>query len=283
MTIGMTNTQQKSVDRKTAEAFALSWNNLPTGSVYSVSQFEEWFTPLTKVDVTGKYVLELGCGGGSLMVHMLKWKPARLIGVDLGDSVEKAKENCAMFPTEQWQVVQDDMVKYRGEPADLTYCIGVLHHLKDPEAGIQSLFVNTKPGGRFHGWVYAYEGNTIIRYIVDPIRTIASRLPWWITKYVLATPLVVPFYVYAKILQSLQFPRAASFLPLFDYAKWIAPRNFAFFRHVAFDQLVTPQTTYITKKRVQRWLAHELVDPESTYLVFRNGNSWKFGGKRRSV
>lgn len=270
-----------SVDSGTADAFSESWNHLPTGSIYTESQFAEWFQPLGPSDVAGKTVIELGCGGGNLMVHMLAWQPAYLTGVDLGSSIEMAKKNCSAYPPTHWGVERADLVTYRGTPADLVYCIGVLHHLKDPEAGVQSLLQNTKPGGRFHGWVYAHEGNFVIRCMVDPLRKLASALPWWFTKYFLATPLVVPFFLYAKLLRLFNFPSYLAKLPLFEYAKWISIRDFSFFRHVAFDQLVTPQTTYIKRERVLSWLADPLVEPGSTYLIFRNGNSWKFGGKRK--
>ena len=52
----------------------------------------------------------------------------------------------------------------------------------------------------------------------------------------------------------------------------------AFFRHVAFDQLVTPRTVYIDRATIVRWLRHGSIEPGSTYVLMRNGNSWKFGG-----
>lgn len=277
------NTQKPlSVDRETADAFTTSWNNLPQGSVYTFEQFEEWFLPLSKNHIINKKVLELGCGGGSLMTHLLSWEPEKLTGVDLGLSIDMAERNCSQYPIEKWEVIRDDLVSYRGDGYDLVYCIGVLHHLKNPEAGLLSMIENTKPGGRFHGWVYAYEGNWLIRNIVDPIRKLASKLPWWFTKYLLATPLMVPFYLYAKFFYLIGFPKMFSFLPLYEYAKWISVRPFSFFRHVAFDQLVTPQTTYITKKRIEQWLANDQIDQSSTYIIFRNGNSWKFGGCKKT-
>src|SRR5204863_5060610 len=112
--------------------------------------------------------------------------------------------------------------------------------------------------------------------LVDPLRRVASRLPWWVTKYAIATPLVVPYFLYAKL------TRGVRFLPLYAYTRWIAPERFAFFRHVAFDQLVTPRTRYIERATVERWLAHPDVDPSSTYVIHRNGNSWKFGGRTLS-
>jgi len=269
-------------DLKTADAFATSWNNLPPGSVYTREQFEEWFAPLTRADAQGRRVLELGCGNGSLMFHMAGWKPAHLEGIDLGDSVLSARRNLAAQDNPDWVVNQGDLTTYRGEPRDLVYSIGVLHHLKNPQVGFESVVANTRPGGRFHCWVYAREGNGVIVWIVDPIRKVVSHLPWWFTKYLVATPLVVPYFFYAKALRL--FRRVGWFkkLPLFEYSQWISVREFAFFRHVAFDQLVTPQTVYLDRATIEGWLReHPRVNPAGTYLIFRNGNSWKFGGRAR--
>jgi hypothetical protein len=117
---------------------------------------------------------------------------------------------------------------------------------------------------------------------VDPIRRVAARLPWWVTKYGLATPLAVPFFVYAKLLAALPRGSPLRRLPLYEYSLWIAKREFAFFRHVAFDQLVTPQTIYLDRATIADWLkGNQRIIQESTYIIMRNGNSWKFGGRTR--
>jgi hypothetical protein len=122
--------------------------------------------------------------------------------------------------------------------------------------------------------------------VVEPLRRVASRLPWWLTKYGLALPLVVPFFFYARLLGALARlsgrPEALErVLPLAAYSLWIAPRPFWFFHHVAFDQLVTPRTAYFDRRTVERWLASPEVEPGSAYVIFRNGNSWKLGGRKR--
>jgi len=273
----------EALDQRTADAFATSWNNLPEGSVYSFEQFEEWFAPITAKDVEGRSVLELGCGGGNLLVHMVRWAPARITGVDLGASVGMAERNMERAASTVHRIVKHDLTTFTGtEGYDLAYCIGVLHHLKEPGVGFDAVLRNTRAGGRFHCWVYAHEGNAVIRWIVDPIRRFASLLPWWATKYFIATPLVVPYFFYAKTLDALRWPVLRR-LPLYEYSLWIAKRGYTFFRHVAFDQLVTPQTAYIHESTVKSWLNDERVDPSSTYIIFRNGNSWKFGGLRRSA
>jgi hypothetical protein len=89
-------------------------------------------------------------------------------------------------------------------------------------------------------------------------------------------------FFYAKLLRCFRHARWLRKLPLFEYSQWIAEREFAFFRHVAFDQLVTPQTIYLERKTIEQWLdQHPRVLPGSTYLILRNGNSWKFGGIAR--
>jgi ubiquinone/menaquinone biosynthesis C-methylase UbiE len=267
-------------DLETANAFARSWNNLPSGSVYSREQFEEWFEPVVKKDVEGKTVLELGCGNCGLMYHVSSWNPSYLEGVDLGDSILSGEKNMQMAPFKNWKIVKEDLVEYKSQGFDFVYCIGVLHHLKDPQKGFESVVRNTKKGGFFHCWVYAKEGNSIIIYIVDPIRKIVCHFPWWVTKYLVATPLVVPYYLYAKFLNVFKKVNIFKNLPLYKYSIWIAKRDFAFFRHVAFDQLVTPQTAYIEKSTIEEWLSSNSdIEKDSVYIIQRNGISWKFGGR----
>ena len=277
----MKEAEQVSRDQSTADAFAASWNHLPEGSVYSTAQFEDWFAPVGREDVKGKRVLELGCGGGNLLVHVSRWNPSELIGVDLGDSVAMAERNLRRVAASNWGVVKHDLTTYDAEsPCDLVYCIGVLHHLKDPRAGFDAVLRNTAAGGRFHCWVYAHEGNALVRLLVDPLRKVTSRMPWWFTKYAIATPLALPYFLYAKALRALRGDWLRH-LPLHAYSLWIAERGFLFFRHVIFDQLVAPQTMYLRREVIDEWMASPEILSASSYVIFRNGNSWKFGGHRR--
>lgn len=272
------------LDQNTADAFANSWNNLPGGSVYTHSQFIDWFDPLVKGDIENKSVLELGCGNGSLLVHITKWEPKKITGIDLGDSVISCRKNLDASNFNDHEIIKHDLTSYESDGHDFVYSIGVLHHLKVPKAGFDSVIRNTKDGGKFHCWVYAKEGNKLVIYFVEPIRKIVSKLPWWITKYFIATPLAIPFFIYGKFIKWFSFLRKIKkVLPLYEYMNWIGKRGFSFFRHVAFDQLVTPQTAFISRGEIEKWLSeNERIDQNSTYIIFRNGNSWKFGGKTHS-
>lgn len=264
-------------DQPTADAFANSWNNLPQGSVYNSEQISDWLFPLEPQDFRGKSVLELGCGNGSILLHIATFGPKRLVGIDLGSSVLSAKANLSSQPVPV-DILQQDLISFNStECFDVAICIGVLHHLADPRAGFEAVLRNTLPGGVFHCWVYAYEGNWPVRLFVEPLRKISCRLPWWITKYVFASTLASPVWLLAKLIARFPYLRC---LPLGEYLLWLSRREWTFARHVVFDQLVTPRTTYLKKGLIEKWLSDERIATDSTYISFRNQNSWRFGGKR---
>jgi SAM-dependent methyltransferase len=273
-------------DKSTAMAFASSWNNVRPGSVYTQAQFLDWMSPLTPQDLRNVSVIELGYGNGSLLVHAAGCAPNRLVGVELGDTEPVARANLAGSGIEP-ELIKGDLCEVDAGRFDVAYCIGVLHHLKEPERGFKSLLRHTSPGGRFHAWVYGREGNGVVIAFVDPLRKICSKLPWWFTKYVIAAPLVTPYFLWAKLSEAVArvwpgLRSVLSRLPLSEYTRWIAGREFWFFHHVAFDQLVTPQTRYFSEAEVRRFLMDPEIQPDSIYVMPRNGNSWKFGGRKRA-
>lgn len=271
-----------SSDRATAAGFARSWNTVGSGSVYTEEQFRDWMAPVEPESLRGAEVLELGFGNGSLLYHVAAAGPRRLAGVELGDTFEQTRRNLAHLPAGVLELHRGDLTRVDLGTFDLVYCIGVLHHMAEPRAGFEAVLRHTRPGGRFHCWVYAHEGNAAVRWLVDPLRRLTARLPWWLTKYGVALPLALPFFAYARTVAALgrSGRRWAERLPLAGYCRWIAPRELRFFHHVAFDQLVARRTRYLRGETVRGWLDDVRVEPGSAYVVFRNGNSWKFGGRR---
>jgi SAM-dependent methyltransferase len=276
---------QERKDQETADKFANSWNNVYDPSVYTRDQFLDWVAPWTPEAIKGTSVMELGCGSGALLYHMAACEPSQLNAVDLGSSVETAKSllgNQARI--EVGDITQAEELKERFGLQDHVYSIGVLHHLTVPEEGVETLKAMTQPGGDFHGWVYAREGNAVVRWLVDPLRKLVNHFPWWMNKWLVAFPLTLPFFLYSKSCRLLSKVFGEKFpLPLFSYMLWIGQRGLDFHHHVAFDQLVTPMTHYIDRQRIERWLADDRVEPGSSYIIFRNGNSWKFGGKIKAA
>lgn len=270
---------KKMTDRETAEAFATSWNNLRRGPIYDKDQVRGWFAPLTNEDIEGKTILEMGCGNGSLMYHVLDWDPKFLLGIDLGSSVDSAARNLRLTGFQNWRIEKKDLMIFESEGFDVVYSIGVLHHLQNPRNGFRAVLQNVNSGGRFHCWVYAREGNGLVIMIVDPLRRVVSTMPWKVGKYCFAFPLACLMFFYVKWLFRFLPARVRSSVPLGGYFNWIMKREFRFFWHVVFDQLVTPKTTYLEKSAIERWLFEDSrIKKSSIYIANRNGNSWIFGG-----
>lgn len=270
---------EEPADLETAEGFADYFRTLGSGSRYSSEQFADFFAPLEPASFRGKEVVELGFGHGSFLLHWGEVGLARLSGVELGDTVDATCEKLAHLPESMLHLHRGDLVTADLGPHDLAYCIGVLHHLDEPFKGFEAVLRHTRPGGQFHCWVYAREGNGLVIHVVDVLRRLGRWLPWWTTKWMSALGVALPLFVYAKSLRVLPQALAAR-LPLHAYCASIAGRDFAFFHFLATDFLVARHTVYLDRETIAAWLAHPDVDPESVYLIHRNGNSWKFGGRR---
>ena len=184
-------------DLETANAFAESWNRLPAGSAYTRAQFEEWMAPLDLESVRDQTVLELGFGNGSLLYHMARCGPALLCGVELGDTLETARRNVGEVSGTRIELYREDLTRADLGTFDFVYCIGVLHHLKEPEAGFDAVLRHTRPGGRFHCWVYAREGNAVVRYFVDPLRRVVRPRLW---AGIIAMPILAQIFNVVAIL-----------------------------------------------------------------------------------
>lgn len=269
-------------DAPTAEAFSDSWVNCYSLSPYTLHQAREWLKPIELEDLVNLSVCEMGCGNGGLLQYTASHTSKGATGVDLGRSIDKARENFRKMGLDNVTFVKEDILSFSRDNAnryDFVYCIGVLHHMKRPYDGFQAVVRATRPGGRFHCWVYGHEGNLLIRTCVEPLRRIASRLPWWLNKYCVAFPLALPFYMISKTLRRFRLEFLSRYFPLYAYFKWIGEYSFGFHHHVTFDQLVSPRTAYLKKQTVEEWISSP--ELEEVYLLPRNGNSWIFGGMKR--
>ena len=112
-------------------------------------------------------ILDAGCGTGSGTDYLIHLNPeAEVTAIDLSEkALEVAKERCQRSgvienhakPVEFFQLKLEEATQLEGE-FDFINCVGVLHHLPEPEKGIQALAQKLKPGGILHIFVYAELG-----------------------------------------------------------------------------------------------------------------------------
>jgi SAM-dependent methyltransferase len=118
-------------------------------------------------------ILDAGCGTGVGTEYLVHLNPqATVVGIDLSaGALAVAKERCQRSGAQRVEfhhLSLYDVAQIPGE-FDLINCVGVLHHLPDPKAGIQALAAKLAPGGIMHIFVYAALGRWEIQLMQEAI------------------------------------------------------------------------------------------------------------------
>jgi len=129
----------------------------------------------------GKIGLDVGCGSGADMIHLSQYGP-RLIGIDMSDSIQVARENVKNF--KNISVAQANLynLPFKDERFDFVYSFGVLHHLPDPEKGFRALVSKAKKGGSVIIYVYEdfSERSSMERFLLKTVnlfRALTTKMP----------------------------------------------------------------------------------------------------------
>ncbi len=107
----------------------------------------EWIH--ARADLSGKKVIDVGCGGGILAESMAK-KGANVTGIDLS---EKALNVADLHSLEselaiRYQLIAaEQMAKQEPGQYDIVTCMELLEHVPDPAAIIKACATLVKPGG----------------------------------------------------------------------------------------------------------------------------------------
>jgi 2-polyprenyl-3-methyl-5-hydroxy-6-metoxy-1,4-benzoquinol methylase len=96
-------------------------------------------------------VLVAGCGTGRQAIRLASYfNDLNIIAIDLsGRSLAYAKQQASKYKVENIQFIQADILEFSDFPIlfDVIECSGVLHHMEDPEQGLQSLQRLLSPTG----------------------------------------------------------------------------------------------------------------------------------------
>jgi SAM-dependent methyltransferase len=120
-------------------------------------------------------ILVAGCGTSQAAKHAIRHPSARVVGVDLSStSIQHTQGLKRKYNLENLEVSQL-AVEQAGELGvcfDKIICTGVLHHLPDPEIGLQALREVLEPSGSMHLMVYAAYGRAGIYMLQEYARLI---------------------------------------------------------------------------------------------------------------
>jgi len=103
-----------------------------------------------RVGLSGKTVLDIGCGGGILAESMAA-HGASVTGIDLGEAplaVAKLHLRESGQKVEYLRVSAEDLAAERPESFDVVTCMEMLEHVPDPSSIIAACARLVKPGGQ---------------------------------------------------------------------------------------------------------------------------------------
>lgn len=129
-------------------------------------------------ELTGKLLIDCGCGSGILTMNLAKRYSVEIIAFDMADILDRAvsrnKSNLCHF-------VQTSVFypPFKHQIADIVYSHGVLHHTYNTKEAFLSIEKLTKQKGLLYVWLYGKKrGWNKIRFIfIKTVRFIIARLP----------------------------------------------------------------------------------------------------------
>lgn len=249
------------------ERFGYEWEKYADMDPMYEKQFRNW-TNLTPESVAGKDMLDAGCGMGRNSYWPLSWGAKSVTGIDNDErTLASAQKTLAEFPNAT--VTRCDISNIQWENQfDIVMCIGVLHHLRNPELALKNFCRALRPEGKIVIWVYSYEGNEWIVRFVDPIRkAITSKLPLPIVHF-LAYFCSIPLYLFVKIF------RGPS-----PYLKQLSTFRLYHINSIVFDQLIPAVANYWRRDEVFALAQHAGVKNISVEPT-KAGTGWILTGTK---
>lgn len=164
--------------------FTLEWkihSKTPYDEELGVPLNDFWFRTrigLGREAVSGKLVLDAGCGSGRYLKLIRDWN-GTAVGLDYSFAIDSAAEN--LWPDGNVHLVQGDILNppFRRAVFDSVFSSGVIHHTPDPPRAFSSLSSLVKEGGEISVWVYPDEGvlGKIPNRVGALYRAVAKRIP----------------------------------------------------------------------------------------------------------
>lgn len=160
---------------RTRDSFGYQWTSFSDMVCDFRENFLNYLSPAPPEFFRGRLGLDAGCGFGRHLYQAASCG-AEMVGVDFSRAIESAHKNTKHLPN--IHLVQADIyaLPFVEGAFDFVYCIGVLHHLPDPDGGAKALALLVRPNGTLFIWVYSKERRVTISFL-ETLRALTTRLP----------------------------------------------------------------------------------------------------------
>jgi SAM-dependent methyltransferase len=248
---------KKNTDAQTVKGFGEEWSwydqsDLPTAEHHQ--SFDEYFKVFPWRKLPSRAVgFDLGCGSGR-WAKLVAPRVDTLHCIDASEAaVGVARKNLGDLDNCQFHVASIDANPLPDGSMDFGYSLGVLHHVPDTEAGIQSCVAKLKPGAPFLLYIYyAFDNRPfwfrLLWKTSDWFRHWICRLPFWVKVGVTTAIAACVYFPLARLALVLeQFGATVEGMPLSYYRR----RSFYTMGTDALDRFGTCLEHRYTKEQIR--------------------------------
>ncbi len=183
--------------QKTFQSFGYEWTRFHQVHPEDEDYWRWYFADVDLSQLEGRVGLDAGCGKGRYSLftgnHL-----AALAALDGSDAVQAAAANLA--GAANTVVIRSDLchAPFAPESFGFVSCLGVLHHLEDPEGGFRALVGLLEPGAIFLVYLYSRPSGWGPRAmglrVATVLRRMTTRMPAPLVR-LLALPLAALLWV----------------------------------------------------------------------------------------
>ncbi len=183
----MSTSLTRNVDRRTVEDFGAEWSKFDQTKLTDAElerQFDGYFGIFPWSSLRpGAVGFDAGCGSGR-WAKLVAPRVGRLHCVDASpEAIMVARRNLAGRTNCAVQVASIDALPFPDESMDFGYCLGVLHHMPDPEEGLRRCVEKLKPDAPFLLYLYyALDNRPLwfrgIWHAAEAARRMLCRMPF---------------------------------------------------------------------------------------------------------
>jgi SAM-dependent methyltransferase len=249
------------------ERFGYEWNKYSTIAPQYEEQFLRWLPFFSPKEWRNKRFIDVGCGMGRNSFWPMTYGAAGGVAVDIDDrSLAAARRNLAPHPNLEVKKCSAYDLPWSDE-FDISFSIGVIHHLEFPDFALKAMTRATKVGGSVAIWVYGRENNAWFLRVLDPARKLMfSRLPIsWV--HTLSLPMTALLWMLLRC-----------GVTRLEYFRLLRQFSFQHLRSIVFDQMLPRIAHYWTESEVETLMRGAGL--QEVELAWVNQLSWAARGRK---
>ena len=202
------------IDSNVVDGFGDEWSRFDQSALSPdelAEMFDNYFSIFPWDRLPANAVgFDLGCGSGR-WAKLVAPRVGKLHLLDPSEALDVAKRNLAGQDNCEFHSSGVDDIPLEDASCDFGYCLGVLHHIPDTEAGLRACVAKLKPGAPFLLYLYYRFDNRPMWFRAiwkasDLVRKLISKLPYsgrYATSQLLAATVYFPLARTARVVEKL--------------------------------------------------------------------------------